>query len=283
MTKSNENPIEGLTAAECRAALEKVAGRRREVSERLAATRPPKRAPAEALSYPGAPEWDPMTGAGPEYRRAMLEGTPAELRAVLDERAELDAEALQLDHRRHALQGRLKAAEHEEAVKAAPKRAAKLLDALPGVLDRLDEALEACAAALDERARVLGELDEARELAGGEPYYPPELLRRVWASDPRGRYSAHQLRGNVSTRPDELDALAPNAGGGVTVRADLLRDALHRLEPVREESGLFEKLRRKFASSEGQLADHRARQELERRAQDHARHRVQELAAPKAS
>ncbi|MEQ1857543.1 MAG: hypothetical protein ABL963_13875 [Longimicrobiales bacterium] len=269
--------VEKMSAAECTKALDELRSRQRAVVSRLTEIEPPGVPIGSAGPTPiGAPARDALPGAGVEFRRIALEGTAGELAAVIREHEELGAEAVQLAVRIELFERRLKEARAEEARRAAPGRARKLLEELPGVLDRLDAALLELAAAVEARETALRDLDAARVLTGGEPYYSPELLRRVWAS--AGVYSADVLRKSLSTRPDALAVVVPTLGGQKVVAPEYRRDALTRLEPPKPP--ILERFRRRFAPTGGQLEDvEQARSDAQAR-MDAAEARARELAAP---
>lgn len=213
---------------------------------------------------------DPLEGAGDEHRAAALSDDPAELRAVQDEYADLDAETLQLAHRRDALKRRLKRARDEEERAQAPERDAELMDWLLDALDRVDAALFELAEAMDERDEIVRRLDEARELAGGKPYWSPELLRRLWAQrgDEGARpLTARQLRERLSDRDEPLQVTAADPVQGVSrVRSSYVAAVGKRLGPPEE--GVFKALLKRVRSAlaPGLDVPDRTREEVRREA-----------------
>lgn len=234
--------IEKMTATQAEKALQEAeAAVKRLLARREEIKAPPQRTPVPAAAGIGSPQRDPFEDAGPEYRRVALEGTPQEMAALTREWQDLQAEATQLDHRRAALRQRIQAARLEEARAAAPRKARKLLEELPDIIDRVDDALEALADAMEAREGVLRELDAARALLadGDQVYFSPEVLRRVWASE----FSWHGirlgpsiLRKMESTRSEALEYLVPaltSSGmeGQKIIRPALVKQARERLAP----------------------------------------------------
>lgn len=235
--------IENLTSAAARKALAVATTRLTEVDERLKAIRGPLKIAVEVPAGHRPP--DPLKSIGPVYRAALETGTPAELIALETESAELEAERSQLHHRRDLLTARAKAAEEEEARAAAPAVAKRLLAKLPDVMDRVDELKAELADVLEEQATMLRELDAARALTDGAPFYPPELLRRTWLSD-AARVTPTLLRASLSTNTKPLNPMVPTLTGGSMVRPAYTMDCRHKLAPP--EGGLLEKLRSRVGS-----------------------------------
>lgn len=275
MTKIDK--MSSQQAAKARTEAEK---RHKEVRARLAQIRPSTHeARAKVGAGPGT-DPDSLAGAGPEYRKVVLEGTPDDMAKLEEEHRRLEAEGRQLAHRISSLRQREKHAAHEEAVREAPARAKAGLDALPDILDRVDALLVELADALDEKEARVREIEAARKLTEGPPYWSPELLRRVWALDAGAPLTGNLLRPRVSTRRDELPVIVPAQGGGRMVDPSFRADVENRLKPPVDDD--FEALRREFASEVGpQVAPLRARQEQARRRKEHAERRAHELAAPR--
>jgi hypothetical protein len=241
--------ISTMTSKQAAAAIAEKRARQREVVVRLGLIEP-SGAPivGSGPASPGAPI-DPLFGAGVEYRRCVLEGSPAEFAALVREHELLSAEAIMLGAQLDALEVRRRAAEREEAHAAAPAKAKKLLAALPDVLDRVDQALNDLAAALDAKETNLRELHAARELADGESYFTPDLVRRVWASQAGAPLTSGLLRRRLSTRTEPIEAFVKSTNGRM-VDPELVADCRRCLPPP--EPTLIQRLRARF---EGELAD----------------------------
>lgn len=271
--------IEKLGSGACKKALAEVEKRLGEVQARIEQVKPPPQPRgATGPQSVGAPRFDPLKSAGAEYAKLVEDGTdPAALAALVREHEELVAERAMLHIRRDKLRDRVKAAEHEEAVREAPGKAKRLLGELAAALDREDAALLELADARDERTRIVRELDAVRSLNDGEPYWSPALVRRVWAVDEL-RVGAHQLRGAVSTRSDSLAPVVRNDMGQPVVRGEYLRDVEKRLKPPAVD---LEPLRRRYQGE--QLAEHHVKQAAEAMRRERNTARARELAEPIAS
>lgn len=254
--------LDKLTAADCGDVLRAVEKRQAEVKARLAEVAPPPAVPAVPPGSPGSN----LDFAGPAYRKALASGSPEDLAAVVAERRTLEAEEAQLRYRRDALRRARKAAEEREARAEAPRKAKALLKALPGVLDDVDAALGALADALDRREETLRELEAARALLEDPPFYSPELLRRVWATDNRRTgLSAHAARKLVSTSPEPLSISARSVfDQSLQVETRYIKDVAAKLGPVG--SGLLDRIRKKVAAAVGWAGDVDARSVNEARA-----------------
>lgn len=259
--------IEELTAAELAERLEELKERHAEIEARRERIRPPRGHTGEVAGPRYGNEPDPLEGAGPEYRVAALSDDPADLTAVREEWERLEDEGLQLAHRRHVLRQELERARREEAKVEAPEKARELMGALPDVLGRVDDALEELAAALDARDDLVRELDDARELAGGEPYWSPRHLRRLWmqqGGEDARPLTARQLRDRLSTRSGELEIRTASVQGGARIRSTYVSDAVDRLAPPEE--GIFEALLRRVRTTlnPGAQLPERRREEVRR-------------------
>src|SRR5690606_5083533 len=92
-----EKSIHQLTAAEAKAEIAQIRARQKEIAARRAEIQPPippRPAPPGAAAGGGGYRYDPdpLKGAGPEYRRVILEGSPENLLRLELELRDLDAE-----------------------------------------------------------------------------------------------------------------------------------------------------------------------------------------------
>ena len=240
---STTKPIEKLTAAEAEKELAKVEKRIAELNAEIAEIKPPPPAPPAPAGAPGAfRDFDPLAGAGPEYRRVVLEGTPAELVELQRRHQELEAEAVQLAHRRHALQRRLATARDEEARAEAPRELERLAAEFEGVVSRAEKALEEAKAALDACSAWVSRVERQQDLAGARGnMLSAEQFRRL------GIVLRHRII-------EETEHVLEHYGGmyGNTVRRPALFRS--RAEAVRlakrllpePNPGLIERVRRKL-------------------------------------
>lgn len=264
--------IEKMTLSQARKALDEDQKRHVDVTARIEAIRPPKPAPP-APPDAGPTGWrppDPLATAGPEYQKCVEDGDAETLAELTREYETLRAEQTMLDHRLHQLKTRVKVAEEQEALDAAPGKASDGLKALPGLLDAVDAALLALADALEERDRGLREIDKNRELLdNGAPFYAPALLRRVWGSK-QLKVGAHYLRKMVSTREDALPVMVAAVGStSRVVASEFVLDAQRKLKPPSLPPLDYKR---------GTLDEIRAKQEEERQLRQHAEARAVELA-----
>lgn len=178
-----------LTSAQYLDIQNQIDTRRREVSARLAAIKPVGKHGGEA---------------GPERRKALISGTPDDVRAIENEYADLSIEAEQLDMQRQAIRNRLDSASHKEAA-----------ESIPAMLKDLESRMTAIESTRDQLNTQLQEFDSAynavvtaRSIAirGGHiPATPkPRLAERIRAFAPWAEHLRTRVFGRHCDHSEEL-------------------------------------------------------------------------------
>lgn len=153
------------TSAEAEELVRDLSARIQEVGERIRAIAPPP--PAPPARSPGyGRDFDPLKGAGAEYARVALHGTPAEMIALEEERAALEAEELQLLHRRDRLKEIAKTAKEREQVEAAPAELKKLAAEVDDRIERAERAIQEAMEAIDACSSWVRAVEEQQKLIG---------------------------------------------------------------------------------------------------------------------
>ncbi len=201
-----------LSSKQAAKELEKVRERLAEVKARIGEIRPPRPAPPAPRGGTGL-DWDPLTGAGAEFRDAHEAEDVARLHELRTEFERLGVEEDHLLRRQEQLRQRERQARDEEARERAPAEAERLAKDFPEYVERLGAALEEWRIAKSSCERVLRELTAARRLAGDDaPGLLPLQLAHYWRV---GLGPGERL--NV-----ELDDA--NAPGGNTLDARYVQD-----------------------------------------------------------
>jgi len=271
MVKTKKAPakfdISTLSSAECQTRLDEIAVRGRQIKERMALIRPP-RPPRPAPENAGASGWtppDPLEGAGPEYRAAVLDGSPQELMDVEQERDTLSSEATQLAFRADALRTRKRVAEEEERVAAAPGITRRIVEGFDDALADREEAHRALKAAEERVDEMLRDYGDARSALGddrkGVAFFTPDQLRRLWI------YPTGEMRKVMVGDP---------ITGTTAIDRKLTRQVRQLLEPP--SPGLIKRLMEGWAPSRNQLAEFDRAQEEKIREREWAEAQVLAIA-----
>lgn len=237
--------IEKMSAAECEKEIARIKAREKEVGAAIAEIEPPP----EFKPNPGVPveayrNFDPLAGAGPEYRRVALEGTPAELIELGRKYEEAKAEANQLYLRRDRLERRLAAAKDEEARAAAPGELKRLAGEIDERVARAERAIAEAKEALADCVSWLAAVERHQKVIGVRgDVLTVEQFRRL------GLVLRHRV---VETTEHELEHFRGMIGNTVRrpalfrSRAEAVR-AAKRLLPA-PNPGLIAKVKRKLTT-----------------------------------
>ena len=172
--------IAKMSSAQAAKELAQTEERIREVQERIAEIRPPRPAPP---APPGGTsrDFDPLTGAGPEFRAADESEDLERLHALRSEYERLSTEEGFLLRRREQLRQRERRARDEEARKAAPKEAKRLAKGFPDLAERIRASSEELRSVRDELQASIRELAAARNLIGDDaPGIDAATLSALW-------------------------------------------------------------------------------------------------------